>query len=319
MTQQVVATNKRREAALRGWETRRRNSSRPTINLDKEGFPVSMCKPRFGNYDQIYDSGLMFTFYNARGKFSSGFFSCKDFLHCLVWANVNKSSFKNLYKMNYEYKASTQLDLENTRLALTEATPYYYSTTDKDPFKKRVENSIAFLNEIEELLGFRKTTHKMRTLSTWGENDPVEVALLLGDRRWMSSSVLISAYGYAIRLGLTYKKGTEGGALAHLQSGDFERRTDRTAVRVIISYFRKANFLPFLKRRVEEKNILDLFPSSIEENYPEEALKLGTEAPYFHSCAGLQTYAACLANVAPGAGSESVTKLHQLWKERKGA
>lgn len=136
---------------------------------------------------------------NAEGAMCHYFLSCKDYVHDILNAAINKANF-----LCCGYDGKVALDLSTTRLAVG----FGYDEPEKDD---KVLKVINFLHAIEREQGFSLTKLRYGGVYTpkkspYMKDDPKNYVVWVfeGDRRWMHASPLISFYCMCIRLGFDY-------------------------------------------------------------------------------------------------------------------
>lgn len=137
------------------------------------------------------------SFIDAEGKQCNFFTSCKDYMHDILNAAINKRDFSGMY-----HHCVTPLDLSITRIAVG----FGPKTDGSDEKVLRVIN---FLHAIERAQGFKRTKLRFggvytQPKSPYKVEGKYEVWVFEGDRRWMHASPLISFYCMAIRMGFDY-------------------------------------------------------------------------------------------------------------------
>lgn len=244
---------RRSAAAKKGWITRRRNLKRKKMVM-KKAAKFDGIKSFFKDkgMNQIYSSGIEMAFFNEKGQQCHPFAFCKDYFQDAVWAQLNNKT-ASIYGFSYNPKVNPKLDLEQMRLAVRD------KTKDAKTMEERCKKSINFLNKLEKKMGFSPSelvfcgnyTNELlkKEYPVWG---------FIGDKRWLHSSVMISAYSLLLRVGMTY----EGGSIEkHLESKNMVRKGD-------VNYVKRAmKGINLILSKGPEK----IFAKKMEDNYPSTA------------------------------------------------
>lgn len=171
-------------------------------NLGPIELPVEAPDVNFGeNYGtvQVYSKGFEFAFMSdidGTYKQVCTFAFCKDFLHDVVWATVNKAKWE-VYGFTYDPSKDVPLDLDNCVFALRNT---LYKEKPEE-FHKSREACQEFLNKIEEKLGFQPT----RIYEVPHPDSPCW--LIIGDKSWQHAPPMVGLYTLFIRLGLMHPQG----------------------------------------------------------------------------------------------------------------
>jgi len=217
-----MTTNSRSLAAKKGWLTRRKNAmekSKPVDKLQKLAAKKSallsaLAKLRPGHkmsfgaepnltlarvttwikdakLHEIYSTGMKYAFISNDWKQSHTFVLCKDFLQDAVWATVNKCE-SNIYGFHFRPGENAPVDLSRVRIAVRHKNP---------KFEEDCLRALTFIRELDAAQKFEPTElHFGGLFNGAGE----KVYVFVGDKRWLHSTVLLSLYALAIRVGMTY-------------------------------------------------------------------------------------------------------------------
>jgi len=266
----------RRAAAIRGWETRRKNLGLSIKEAAaKKKAPAKKAKTGGiflktpiikkwhpageSSLNQIYYSGLEFAFANTAGEQCHPFAFCKDYLQDAIWATINKKP-TGIYGFRYDPKTNPPLDMVSTRMALR--------LKGKSGFKEMCIQSQKFMHKVEKDLGYTPSS-----LYYGGESSDSPVYVFTSDVRWMFSPVLISFYSLLLRVGMTY----EGGDWQkHFSEGKKLGTND-------VRYTAKASKA---LSKIVIKNPEKLFAPTLEGNYPPTTTVYG-----LHDNSGIVSFA----------------------------
>lgn len=153
--------------------------------------------PQKQSLAEIYSSGMQYSFVNAQGQQCDPFFTCKDFLSDIVWATIHGRS-TGIYGMSYDPATHPALDMENTRLLLT-------NSKDKN-FLGKIEGLLDFINQVEDVFDFRNTTIRL-VKNPAAKYKTCGIIETCSSHRWMRSPALLSLYTLFLRVGFTHTKG----------------------------------------------------------------------------------------------------------------
>lgn len=150
-----------------------------------------------GSFNEQYNRGMQYALVNDNGRQVHHFVWCKDFLHDLMFGNINSENI-NIYNFKYSPQEDVPPPSKKIRIAVV-------NSYDKN-FGSKCGNSLDFINQVEEAMGFTK--------STLSECDDAPekykatgVYLFEGSKKWLNSPVLISMYTLLLRLGMTHTAG----------------------------------------------------------------------------------------------------------------
>jgi hypothetical protein len=222
-----------------------------------------------GSFSEQYGRGMQYALVNDAGKQVHHFVWCKDFLHDLIFGEINKEPI-NVYR--FTYKSGKDIPPPAKKLRVAVANLY-----DKD-FEAKNENALDFINQIEDGIGFIHS-------QVFKAENPTEkyaktgVFVFEGSKRWLNAPVLLSMYNLLLRVGMTHTKGTPymdtlkgvaEGKIKPYQSYDQD-------------YSKKA--LPGIQRILRDKPG-KIFHRSMKQNYPEKL-----DSSTMHHRFGIVTFA----------------------------
>ena len=259
-------------------DTRGRFISPAKFNLFEQAQPKPVVVPspvlsgdspkvEFGsNYHtaQIYSKGYEFAFMSrVEGiwKQICTFVYCKDFLHDLVWAAINKTKW-SIY--GFHYDSSKDLPLEQEFCA------FAFRNTDfaKEPakFHEKMPACLDFLNQVEKVLGFQPS-------KIWQvEHQAAPCWLIVSDKRWQIAPPLLGIFTLFIRLGT-----------AHTLGESYEETLKKCREHKIklaeagVAGSNDPGYIQHSWKGIEAlfAHKLDNFYPTIEENYPADLPKRG--------------------------------------------
>jgi len=255
-----MVNSKRSRAAKQGWITRRANAvatGKSFVGAVKiaanESTPLDLTTAVMTSWfddkgmNQIYSTGLEFSWVSPEGKQCHPFAFCKDYLQDAVWATINNQN-AGIYGFYYVPGTNPVVDFKATRVAVR-------LKGDQD-FKSKCLKSLNFMRAIEADQGFDPSRLEYGGKYKDGTD---EVYVLVGDVRWMYSPTLISLYTLAVRVGMTYEEGSWRehfeNAKSYIGSNDAKYTTRA-----------KAGL-----DKVIGKPITEIFASKFEDNYPADA------------------------------------------------
>ena len=154
-------------------------------------------KPKVARIAQIFGKGLEYAFVSPDNQQVHQFVYCKDFLQDTIHAYLNNTTV-SLYSFRYNGNDSTPITLDSTKILI--------ASYRDSAFRKKINPIIDFLNQIEDVLGMKKTkvygcASPMPTYKRSG------VFMLKGSKRWMKAPPMISLYSFLIRLGCAHQEG----------------------------------------------------------------------------------------------------------------
>ena len=139
---------------------------------------------RNSNILQLYKKGLEFSFVSQNYEQCHNFILCKDFLHDVVYSNINNIPI-NIFNFSYNPFRDPKICLQELRLLVR---------NDNDSqFEEKISNSVNFIAEIESVLGMKKSKIRKCTNNTW---------LIRASKRWLKAPPMISLFVLLMRIGL---------------------------------------------------------------------------------------------------------------------
>ena len=146
---------------------------------------------------QIYSKGLEYALASADFRQCHPFIWCKDFLHDVVYATLNKQPIE-IYKFKFDPKKDPIPCLDKIRLLITNA-------KDRN-FAKKIPDVLDFINQVENHLKIKKSIVRQCA------NPPeaykkTGVFLFEGSRRWLQAPPMLSLYSLLLRVGFTHTAG----------------------------------------------------------------------------------------------------------------
>lgn len=138
--------------------------------------------------DRLYSRGVEYTFCTAPIKDNiykiTMLHTCKDYMHDIVRAHVNKGSGTN---HGYSYGINRPVDMNNTRILLKESG---IKNTPSE-FKTGVFSGKRVINYYEKRY---KMSSKTRLFRAINHEEPREYWMLIGPSEWVSNPYLLSLY-----------------------------------------------------------------------------------------------------------------------------
>lgn len=251
---------KRRSTVKKLIAARASNRKRKKAMVSEEPPKVS-----FGNnYStaQIYSMGFEFAFMSKIKDVYQQictFVFCKDFLHDLVWAFLNKKPW-SIYGFKYDPSTDLPLDTENCVFAFRN-TQYAKKPAE---FHAQREACQDFLNQIEKKIGLAPS--KIYEVPY----DASPCWLIIGDKGWQISPPMLGFFTLFIRIGFAHPLGDNYEAtLKKCQDGKIKIGTGNGAGVNDPGYIQSS--WEGLQALLEHG--LEMFHSDINENYPEELPK----------------------------------------------
>lgn len=206
---------------------------------------------------QIYSMGFEFAFMSKVKDVWQQictFVYCKDFLHDLVWAAVNKTKWQ-IY--GFKYDSGKDLPLEQDYCAFA-----FRNVMQKEKvaeFHAKREACQDFLNQIEKKLGFEPSQiHEV-------EHKDAPCWLILGDKKWQHAPPLVGLFTLFIRVGVAHTLGnsyTE--TLEKCRTGKLKIVEGSAAGSNDPTYIKQA----WRGIEVVLEHGLGVFHSKMEDNYP---------------------------------------------------
>jgi hypothetical protein len=146
---------------------------------------------------QIYSAGIEMALCSARGEQIGPFVYCKDFFQDAIRGFLNKEK-SDIYHYTYTPGKDADIDLDATRILMT--------NSGDAKFLDKVPAILDFINQFRRNLGVQQTD------AVTCDNPPLAykscgVAHFIGDRMWMHSSALLSAYTLLLRNGTMHTYG----------------------------------------------------------------------------------------------------------------
>lgn len=207
---------------------------------------------------QIYSQGFEFAFMTKLEgvwKQVCTFVYCKDFLHDLVWAFINRTKYE-IYGFKYDSAKHYPLETNHCAFACRN------NALKKEPeeFHARRDACQNFLNQLEEKLGFEPS----RIFQVEHEAGPCW--LIIGDKRWQHAPPILGLFTLFIRIGFAHDpKESYKTTLENCQAGKFK----------ITKFVNEAGYNDPAYIRESWKGVqvflehgTDAFHPTIEENYP---------------------------------------------------
>lgn len=201
---------------------------------------------------QISNTGLEYAFVSTDYRQIHQLVWCKDFLQDAVYGMVNNKRV-SIYGFSYDPSVDAPLHMESTRLLLA-------SRRDKT-FKKKIFNSLEFINKIEKSLKMTPTQIE-QCMNPPAHYKSARVYIFDGSKRWMKAPPMISLYSLLIRVGLVHEPGD-----TFKKTLDAVRTGDRAPY-----YSYDKGFLVNAKKALDlilKNGDRKIFHPDIRKNYPE--------------------------------------------------
>lgn len=198
-------------------------------------------------------NGLVFSFLSETHEQVAPFTTCRDYLHDIVFATINKWS--RCYYESYE-TFMPKPSMSKIRIIVT--------NTSNSQTPCLTAKALKFINKIEDALSFETKSTLFKVPNCPIAFSDVGVFVYTGDADWMLSPSLISLYALAIRVGF---------------SAIDDEPFDKTIKDII-----KGDLQPFFYadrdicdysysgiQRLIKEGYRNVFGSNIEKNYPSSA------------------------------------------------
>lgn len=144
-------------------------------------------KRRNLNILQIYKKGLEFSFVSGEYEQCHEFLFCKDFLQTIIFSNIRNKPI-NIFNFMYNPERNPRIHTDELRIL-------FRSNNDAN-FDQNLKNSILFINEMEGMLGMRKSESRRCENGCW---------MVRGSKRWLKAPPMISLFVLLVRVGMTHK------------------------------------------------------------------------------------------------------------------
>lgn len=205
--------------------------------------------PKNSKIFQIYEKGLEYSMVSKDYEQCHPFVWCKDFLHDVIYASINKREFK-AYKFKYDPNSSPKPGFDKIRILI--------ANSKDEEFYEKIKNVIDFIHQFESELKIKKS------IVYQCKNPPKEyskVFLIEGNKRWINSPPMVSLYTLIIRVGFSHKI-----------NDNFRQTIDNLKNEKIEPYQKKDGYWikavePAIKE-ILEKNDKKIFNKKMSLNYP---------------------------------------------------
>jgi hypothetical protein len=146
---------------------------------------------------QAFYDGIEFAFISTDNRQCTPFAYCKDYLQDTIYSVVNNKNV-SIYGFSFDPKLDIHPCLKKVKIVVG-------NSTDKD-LRKKISACKDFINQIEDKLGFRKTSFyecykppkKFIRSGIW---------LTEGSKRWLLSPPMLSMYTLLLRVGFGHEEG----------------------------------------------------------------------------------------------------------------
>jgi hypothetical protein len=200
---------------------------------------------------QIYKKGLEYSLLSDNDHQCHPFVWCKDFIHDVIYASINKTEFK-AYKFHYNPNLNPNPSLKKAKILIADS--------KDENFSKRINNVLDFLNQFENKIKIKPSTIK-KCKKAPEQYEKNGVYLVEGDKRWINSPPMVSLYTLLIRVGFS-----------HTIKCDFLETIDKIKANKLQTYQKKDNYwLKAIEPAIEKiLNFGDqnIFLKDMKSNYP---------------------------------------------------
>lgn len=214
------------------------------------------------SYLHTINSGIVFSFLSRNCEQVHTFTSCKDYLHDMVFAQINQWSGS---WCNYTVGNSPEISTRQMRMIST-------NTSDR-ALPEKAENALGFLHDMEKKFGVKTLSRLYRAKNPPDCYLPVGAFIFIGDPIWMSCGPMISLYALGIRLGYGTKPGDE---VEEVMQAVADRTRDPYS-RSDISICQAA--IHGVRRLIAEKPKA-IFKRDLKDNYPSGNTNGNTHSPF---------------------------------------
>lgn len=204
-----------------------------------------------GHLFQNISDGLEYAFLNDDYKQIHELVLCRDYLNDVMYGSLNNKKI-DIWGFKYDPQTDPAPSKKHTKLLLA-------SKKDKF-FRKKIFNSLSFVNQIERRLKMSPT--EVEECENPDRHYKTGVFIFNGNKRWMKAMPMISLYTLLIRIGMVhdpYRNWTDTIQLIKNEQLEPYCKED----------------LPFLKKASSGMNRIihhgdrKIFYRNIEKNYPE--------------------------------------------------
>lgn len=206
---------------------------------------------------QALSAGLEYAFVSKENKQCCPWVLCKDFLQDAVYNQLYRTKRK-IWGFCFNPRIHEPIDVEKTRILLA-------NSQDPD-FRNKIPQCLDFIHQIENRLRISKTrvrecskpALKYRQGGVW---------YFEGNKRWLSSPVMLSLYTLLLRVGFVHTIGES-----------FEKTIEKVCSREIYPY-QKEDDIKLRNARKGIKKILEcgdkkIFHPEIKKNYPRVGISI---------------------------------------------
>ena len=227
------------------------------IKMDK--VKIKWPKEQASGFAENYSSGLKYALCSDNNAQACGFVWCKDFLQDAYLAYFNKNS-RNTYGFKYDYKKDVALSIKSTKLLL--------ANRSDARFRAKIKKAVDFINQVETELKMRKKTKAYECIDPPKAFEDSGVFLLDGNKRWYSSSVMISLYTLLLRVGSKHlkKHGTWRDTCKMMIAGDVSPYQSYDKNQITTALPGIEHIIQHNDRKVFGKNMLKNYPDTISTN-----------------------------------------------------
>lgn len=213
------------------------------------------------NIGQDYSEGLEYAFVSSKGEMCHPFIYCKDFLHDIIYAQVNKSKL-SIFGFQHNPEVDPAPDMRRLRLLLRHV--------NAQDVKARLAKAEALCNSMEAELGLPKTNVKhigkmiLDRGKDWSgeEGMAIEAPLFLctASNVWLKAPSLLSFYTFCLRAASAY----EGGDWrTYLATGKFNSSVDTSLAKRSNAFWDRF----ITKERMDKYRCLNMnktYPSNLD-------------------------------------------------------
>jgi hypothetical protein len=221
---------------------------------------------------QIYSQGIEMALCSANGEQIGPFVYCKDFFQDAIRGFLNKEK-SNIYKYTYTPGKDANIDLENTRILMT--------NSGDVKFLDKVPAILDFINQFTANLGVQQTDAVTCDDPPFAYKE-CGVMLFIGDKKMMHSPALLSAYTLLLRNGTMHSYGTSYlETLEGIISGKIKPAQQNDSIYL-------ENGKPGLDLILAE-GIMKVFGNDMKKNYPSEKQMPTSKIHHFGGIVGFSS------------------------------
>lgn len=137
--------------------------------------------------------GLAFAFISAKCEQVAAFTSCRDYLHDMMFAQVNE--WEACAYTDYVVGKSPKISVTQLRIAVVN------TNAGANNFSLCIDRALRFVHKIEDSLGIKNRSKAYMIKNPPNSIAPSDAFLYTADSTWMLSGPMLSLYTLALRVG----------------------------------------------------------------------------------------------------------------------